>query len=336
MLKNKVTDFFKHVSSIVQNFWTSGSRFKSALLLFFKSWGRLILFITALVFFLYYPLGAYFVSHVDKNVDYDVRPDKASQSAVVEMAASLIDREVNQNLWTPNLPFFFPSFFLDNMPNFQLGMFSALDTTLDALSQKISPDNAVGGKKDELRLAADLLSYPGTVWLFDPQNKLKTAPSSARQYRKARRELMIFNQKLAKGEVSFYRSPQDLAFLLARMNRSLKESEHSLNVHVRELSSSWFDFKSDDVFFFAQGKAYGFLLMLKALAVDYRTEIVDRGLYDQWTQLLKALENAVLISPMLVRNADVNSSFAPNHLNYLRMQLLKAQLLAADIQRHLS
>ena len=120
------------------------------------------------------------------------------------------------------------------------------------------------------------------------------------------------------------------------MSAVLKKSEQDLAVQVREYSSAFWDMKADDVFFFVQGQAYGFLLMMKALAVDYREQIVDLGLHEEWTHLLKALENGVLISPLWVRNAEENSSFAPNHLDYLRLYLLKAQILADKLQRRLS
>lgn len=336
MLKIKFADFVKKILLCFKKFRMTGRALKQAFVLFLKSWGRLLILVVFIVFFLYYPIGAYLIHHIDKNVDYDIRPENAAQSSVVEMAASIINREVNDNMWTPNLPFFFPSYFLDNMPNFQLGLFSALQNSISALSQKISPDNPPSEQGDHLLLAADLLSYPGTVWILSPQNKLKPAPSSARQYRKARRELLLFNQELAQGVVSFYRSPQDLAYVLTKMIADLRKSENSLGIQVREYSSAFFDAKADDVFFYAQGKAYGFFLMMKAFGEDYREQIVDLSLYDKWTQLLKALENAVSISPFIVRNADVDSSFAPNHLDYLRLQLLRAIMLADDIKDNLS
>ena len=336
MLKNKFADFGKNIVSRLKRFRTTGDGLLRGSSLFLKSWGRLLAIVGGLVFCLYYPIGAYLIHHIDKNVDYDVRPDKSTQSATVEMAASIINREVNENMWTPNLPFFFPSYFMDDMPNFQLGVISAVQTSVSALSQKISPDNVPADKDYPLKAAAELLSYPGTIWLLDPQNKIKPVPSSARQYRKARRELLLFNQKLAQGEALFYRSPQDLAFILKKMSAVLKKSEQDLAVQVREYSSAFWDMKADDVFFFVQGQAYGFLLMMKALAVDYREQIVDLGLHEEWTHLLKALENGVLISPWWVRNADENSSFAPNHLDYLRLYLLKAQILADKLQRRLS
>lgn len=332
MLKNNILKFCKRVFSYLKSLFIKSWELLLRLAFFFKSWWAFILGFVALVVFLYYPLGGFMIHRIDTDIDYDVRPDKSSQSAVVEMAAAVINREVNVHLWTPNLPFFFPSYFLDNMPNFQLGVLEALQSSISALSQKISPDNTPQSQHDSLRLAAELLSYPGTVWMFEPNNSLKPAPSSSRQYRKARRELLAFNEQLSNGTALYYRSPQDLAFVLGKMINSLKKSEQNLEVQVREFSSAFWDTKADDVFYHAQGKAYGFLLIMKAFSLDYREVIVNLGLYEKWTHLLKALENAALIRPAFVRNAEVDSSFAPNHLEYLRLQILRAVLAASEIK----
>ena len=50
----------------------------------------------------------------------------------------------------------------------------------------------------------------------------------------------------------------------------------------------------------------------------------------------KALEKACKIQPSFVRNGELNSSFAPNHLAYLSLYILKAQSLFEKISQQLN
>ena len=78
------------------------------------------------------------------------------------MMAFIINREVSGKMWTPNLPFFFPSYFLDNMPNFQLGMISSVSCLAQAMSQRLT--RSIDDKREmHLAEAAKLLQYPGNV-----------------------------------------------------------------------------------------------------------------------------------------------------------------------------
>ncbi len=86
-------------------------KFFGALITFALMWWRAILAVLLLVVCFYYPLGAWSTNEIDKTTDYNfVPPQNPLQSQSVEMMAYIIDREVNQKTWTPNLPFFFPVF----------------------------------------------------------------------------------------------------------------------------------------------------------------------------------------------------------------------------------
>ena len=76
-------------------------------------------------------------------------------------------------------------------------------------------------------------------------------------------------------------------------------------------------------------------MLLKALALDYKKILVDSGVYPDWTRMLKALENAAQMSPSIVRNGEIDSSFAPNHLTAQGFYLLKARSLMQKISRNL-
>ena len=99
--------------------------------------------------------------------------------------------------------------------------------------------------------------------MFSAENKLLLAPSANIQYRKARRQLTDYNAQLSAGRETFYRSPDDLAYLLNKTRINLRKSSTLLEDHIREESSSWWDNKADNVFYYQQGKAYAYYLLLK-------------------------------------------------------------------------
>lgn len=284
------------------------------------SWPRLALCFFALMFVLYYPLGAFMTDSIDTDTSYEA-PSVENKSAAVSAAAYLIRREINDKIWTPNLPFFFPASVLDNMPAFQEGLMSAITKVMTAMSKRVPIQD-----DSQLDKAAELLNYPPTIWMFSPQNKLLPVPSSNSQYRRARKYLLKYNDALSRGETIFMRRPEDLNFILNKARTDILKSASILEKHIRENASGLTDNKADDVFYYQQGKLYGYYILFKALGADYKDVIVARDMYPTWTKLLKALEDAAHLSPLIVRNGRLDSSFAPNHIAVISMYTGRAAL----------
>ena len=300
----------------------------------FGSWWQIIAISIAAIIFLYYPLGGWLVEDIDTNTDIEISPANESQSATAEMMSFLIRREVNDNIWTPNLPFFFPSYFLDNMPSFQLGLMSGVSSLAQSMAAKLEK-NIATPEDNHLHQAAELLEYPGTIWMFSPQNKLVPVPSAHSQYRKARKQLIKYNQELNDGSLVFYRNPKDLAYFLRRMKLQLVKTTGQLEAQIREESSSWTDNQADNLFYHARGLAYADYMLIKALGFDYKQILVDTNTYSDWTILLKTLESAAQLSPAIIRNGEADSLTAPNHLSNIGFYLYKAQIMLQKIAQQL-
>jgi hypothetical protein len=170
-----------------------------------------------------------------------------------------------------------------------------------------------------------MLRYPGTIWMFDPNNKIKPVPSASSKYRKARRRINKHNQALALEQINFDKNIDDLIYILKSSNKNLSQTTNQLSAHIRENNSSFIDFEADNVFYYNQGKIYAYYMLLKNLGLDYQDIIVQNNLYQQWISLNKSLQNACLVQPKIIRNANLNSSISPNHLMYLKSYTLKAQ-----------
>lgn len=301
---------------------------------FLRSWWQLIALLFAGIVFLYYPVGGMLVEDIDTNTNIEIVQNRPEQSSAVEMMSFIINREVSKKMWTPNLPFFFPSYFLDNMPNFQLGMMSSVSTLAQAMSQRLA--RPIDDKQEQhLIEAAKLLQYPGNIWMFSPENRLMPAPSSNSQYKKARKQLIKYSYSLNDGSEVFYRNPGDLAYFMDKLATNLAKGLEKIETQVREYSSNFTDNKADDIFYYTRGQIYADYLLLKALGADYKHIILDHNLYLPWTQMLSALELGAQISPTIVRNGELNSITAPNHLIAIAFYTTRARSLMREISQTL-
>ena len=202
------------------------------------SWPKAFAAAVALLVLSYYPLGGLLSENIDRTPDYNLTRESEQQSLTVETMRFLINREVNENLWTANLPPFFPSYFLDNMPNYQQGIVSALAVTAAVIGEETQcPEN--GREKAVMNGAAELLKYPGNVWLFAPDNKLKIAPSSASQYRKARKLLRDYNRLLPASRCFWARDYVNMRGLIKAVKRDLYKTAEKLETQIAEHSSDW-------------------------------------------------------------------------------------------------
>ncbi|MBQ8785492.1 MAG: DUF2333 family protein [Alphaproteobacteria bacterium] len=323
MLKEKLLQLIKKVKQI---FLSGTEMIKKA----FNSWPKAFIGVFIFLILAYYPLGGKISENIDKTIDYDFSSVSAEQSQTVELAAYLINREVNENIWTANLPFFFPAYSLDNMPNFQTGIVQSLARVTKAISSQIQ---CLENEKEikEIKAAAKLLSYPSNVWLFHPDNKLKMAPSSSAQYKKARKKLKDFNVALKEEKCFWIRDKESLYKINKAVIKGLSKAITDIENEIREGSNRWTDTKADDVFYLNQGRVYAFMLILKKLGRDYKQVLMSEELYQDWTIATRALQNAVEMTPEIVVNGKIDDSLKPNHLMNLGYYIIKTENILTKI-----
>ena len=165
-------------------------------------WLKPVIILIPLAIVLYYGVGMAIVQNVDDNPDFTVAESDIPQggSKAVAVAAALVDREVNQHSWTANDPFFQPGWALDNMPNFQQGIVTALARFSFELMDQLGRLRGSSEADPDLAAANGRLQYPGDVWLWNPSKSLALKSSSESQYREAREHLLAYNRRLAKGD----------------------------------------------------------------------------------------------------------------------------------------
>lgn len=285
------------------------------------SWGTL-LYGVPIFFLLYYPLGAYLMEHIDTDSQIEINKDNPDKSATVAAVVYLIHKETNDHMWTPNMPIIFPGYILDNMPAFQTGEIKAAANITASLA--IVMKKYIPAEYENLETAAEYLNYSPTVWFFSEKAGKIFAPSSSTQYKKAKKELKELNRDAAENKLDYIYTSQDLDSILESVYKDLSDLSEKIKEHMKEKASGFIDSQSDNLFYYGKGKIYGYYILLRALGEDYKDIIAEADISQHWASILKCLADGSNIDPLIIRNANTNSSFSPNHLAYLDMYILCA------------
>lgn len=291
-----------------------------------KRTGAVLMILAAL----YYPVGMIAIHKIDDDTDFTASVAKG-QSHAVAIATALIYREVEINGWTANDPFFYPGAALDNMPNFQMGVIAALARFTIELADHIGRTRGSSPVDPDLEKARGLLSYSGTIWIFDFSTSWAPTASSEAQYLAARRSLLRYNERLAAGKAVFDRRADNLQATINRIAIDLGSVSAQLDQRVREAGGAIFDTSSDDIFYAAKGRLYGYFMLLRALGRDYDRVIKEKQLEKVWAQMLDSLKEAARLQPLIVRNGDPDSLLQPNHLTAQGFYLLRARTQLKEI-----
>ena len=90
----------------------------NALVFFLKSWWHIVTVTAITVICLYYPLGGWIINDIDTNTDYEIPLSNPKQSATIATTSYIVNREVNDKLWTPTCRSFSLHIFLTICPAF--------------------------------------------------------------------------------------------------------------------------------------------------------------------------------------------------------------------------
>ena len=289
-------------------------------------------FYIAAVLVLYFGVLGNLIHRIDADLDFTPPNPVESGSHAVNMAEALILRETVENRWTANDPIFFPTAFLDNMPNYQRGMMRAISRFTMELENQIGRLRGSSAIDRDLERAVGLLQFPTDVWLFDfDQSFLPIQPADT-QYEAAARALRAFNSRVALGMAVFETRGDALAFTVERMASELGSRAAIVDDHVSR-DGFIIDFVSDDIFYFNKGMAYASYLLLRELGRDFDEVIRRQGLGGVWRQALESLRMASQQQPLVVLNGSGANSFFANHLHLQGFYLKRAILQLDEIAR---
>jgi hypothetical protein len=267
---------------------------------------------------LYYPVGALLIHRIDVNPGFSGETAEDSPKTVATLSA-LINREVNEHVWTPSLPFIFPSAILDNMPGYQTGIMDGIRRTVDVLAAR-NPES------DDLKKAVAALAYPGTTWYVAGW---QPTVSAQRSYQNARTDLTRYEEKIAEGTAAFSTDPATLSALLTSLSDGLKGNAETIRKQVSKYEKRLFDMQADDVFYNVKGQVYVSFLVLRDIREDFKDAFENDAVRWLWLDAEASLRQALMIQPLFVTNGSPETQFMPNHLLALGFYLTHAR---ADIQ----
>ena len=281
--------------------------------------------VLAVLGFFYFFIGSIWLSKVDSNLTF-APPHTAGESRSVAMAAALIDREIGTNGWTPNDPPLWPTYILDNMPNFQRGMLQALGRFSIELTDQLGRIRGSSQADPDLELASGNLRYPPDRWHWNPSESLFAITiTSEKSYGDAAEAMKRYNQRLAAGDAIFERRADNLMATLDRMALDLGSASATIDEFVEDQAGFPWNWKVDDLFYRTKGQLYGYYMILRELQVDFDLVLEEKKLKTNYAEMLRSLEQAIQVQPMVVLNASTDAQIFPNHLSQQGFYLLRAR-----------
>ncbi len=279
---------------------------------------------------LYYPVGMALTHSIDDDTALVIDAPKG-QSQSVAVAAKLIERETDINPWVANDPWFLPGAALDNMPNYQQGIIYALSRFAIEMSDQIGRTRGSSQVDKDLDKAAGLLKYAGDVWVFDLSVSLAPTAPSESQYRAARKSLLSYNERLARGDAVFDARADNLETTLERIAADLGSASAVIDTYIHDNAGAFIDFHADDIYYRNKGRLYAYYMILKALKADFANVVMDKDVTKAWDQMLDSLYTAATAQPLIVINGDPDSLWRPSHLTAQGFYLLRARTQLKEV-----
>lgn len=260
---------------------------------------------------LYYLIGALWHHKIDDDPDFTIGPEARLEgdSYAVGLAIGLLDREVNQNAWVANAPFYVPTAILHNMASFQTGIVEGITGFADVLNEVLKTR---GTSSVDLEVTVDKLSKRPDIWSWNWSEPWGYLGNSEREYREGLLDLQGYNVAVSDGTSAFPKDAPALALILTRFSRELQEAVTALGreADYRPLVLSR---RLGDSFYRVRGLAYCQMILMRGLRSDFGALIGARNLLEEWEKAEEALGRVALYSPLFVINGAPDSVLVPSH-----------------------
>ena len=254
-------------------------------------------------------------------------------SAMVQMTADLIDRNVNQDIWVPSNPlhkagFFFVADwkdtpFFDNKAAFQLGTNQAIRRTAVELVDRLGRVRGTSSVNQNLQEAREAANYREDAWIFTFSPPF-LQPSTQAKLREARQELLAFNAELSACQADFDVRADNLLQFIDRVTADIGSTSEILQRRMEAASFFGFDRRADDRFWFTYGQLYAYYGILSAASVDFQDVFTQRNLTSLWARIDEQMSDALQVRPPFIANGSA-SSLVKSHLESIGFDLLRVR-----------
>ncbi len=259
-----------------------------------------------------------------------IKPDPLDLSTVTGDKKGVYFVKANQLLieqmldnWIPN-DMFWPTVFLDNMPNFQLGQLEVVRYNTRVLRDNLTRMRTTDKLDPFAEAAFTSLSNDPYKWWF---------PSAESKWKLGYESLVKYHENLVSGKSTFYPRADNLIQLLDQylslmggVNTKLiaatgkaglvSSGGENLSPDTEpgetEIEIPWHEI--DDNFYYAQGVAYAMHLSFKAIRKDFYSVLQDKNSIILVDKIIENLGRCNF-EPLIVFNGDPDSIFANHSLN---------------------
>lgn len=201
-----------------------------------------------------------------------------------------------------------PSVWLDNVPNWELGVLIALRDATTALRNNIARSQTQSQEDPDLSKGEPFLYFDYRSWQL---------PSSESEYEKGIESLVAYRERLRKRDANFYARADNLRQYLEVLEKRLGDYSNRLSAstaehrqvgedqdHHSELGRTpWL--KLDDRFFEARGYTWAAMLVLKSIEFDFRDILGNKTALVSLQQIVRELENSQksYLSPVILNGS---------------------------------
>ncbi|PAQ07441.1 DUF2333 family protein [Mesorhizobium temperatum] len=263
-----------------------------------------------------------------------------TNSAIVQVAADLIDFNVNENAWISSMILYKLGFFgmdwdrtpfLDNKASFQRGVNQAIRRTAVELVDTLGRVRGTSQIDQNLQDARGAITFDEETWYFGfrPFGPKTPTPSF---YRTAANSLRAFNDRLMKCEVVFNARADNLLQFVDRIASDIGSTSDMIRDRSQNFNSGWFDTRADDRFWFAYGQLYGYYGILTAAHHDFQQILDNRGLTPLWNSVEGQLKAALAIQPLIISNGREDGWIMPTHLTTMGFYVLRVRSNLVEVR----
>lgn len=232
-------------------------------------------------------------------------PEAASGERVAAALAAIMDHELHSVTgWRPNDFFLWgPGLFADNNANRQLGIILAVRETTRVLKDhltKVSSD-----QYDANLLVADTMfrNDAEKFWLPAAEGRFTRGIEALRAYIKGLHGDLPSSKPLNRRNVEVIRLFQTWTDMLGDAHATLYRPDVGF-------------FRTDDVFYHAQGVSHVMCHVVGALRAEYQTDFAARPILDTlFEEVGSALCRAATLEPLIILDGEPESVFANHRRN---------------------
>jgi len=324
-----------------------------------RGWVRKTILGIGVVLTLGYPTMFISQYEINDNPHLQINPQFVIDggSKVVSQVVTLLDREINNTIWAPNKPFFYPISWGDDMQMYQEGIAYAVSRWAVEMNDYLGRGRSSTASDGDLEKASGALKYDPRTWVYDIGDSILPRTSSEGMYNNAITALMNYNKRLAEGNAVYDLRADNIINFIDRVRKDLggqgaslelsilskdnltQDELNSLTPEMRELVHSnggHFDYAADNLFFSTKGRMYGYYIILQALGEDAKKELEARNAYTLWLRMLTSLRSGAELYNLSISNGETMSWIVPNHLAQIGFYLQRADKQLLELENVLS